>query len=129
MNKRDEEHVVIETAEVASFFRREREVTRLADADAPIPGTRIISFGDPSELLAAITPSRIALVRAVRERPESITGLARRMKRDRAAVARDIKLLNDYGLVDLADEANPGHGRHKIVKPAATGSLRLEATI
>lgn len=90
----------------------------------------IISFGDPAEMLEAITPSRIDLIRAVlREQPDSITGLARRVNRDRSAVARDIKVLTSLGLVQADEEVNPGHGRHKLVKSASAGELKLQAVI
>ena len=121
--------VIIEAADVEAFFCRGRELARLADAGEPIPELTVISFGDPAELLAVITPARIELLRAIREQPDSITKLAQRVNRDRAAVARDIKLLASFGLVEAGEEINPGHGRYKIVKPVGTGELKLEAVI
>lgn len=121
--------VIIEAADVEAFFCRGRELARLADAGEPIPELTVISFGDPAELLAVITPARIELLRAIREQPDSITKLAQRVNRDRAAVARDIKLLASLGLVEAGEEINPGHGRYKIVKSVGTGELKLEAVI
>lgn len=121
--------IVIETADVESFFRRGRELAKLMDTGKPIPDMTVVSFGDPAEMLEAITPSRIELMRVVRERSDSISGLARRVKRDRSAVARDIKALASLGLVQTDEEVNPGHGRHKLVKPVGAGELKLEAVI
>lgn len=121
--------IVIETADVECFFHRGRELAKLMDTGKPIPDMTIISFGDPAEMLEAITPSRIELMRVVREQPDSITGLARRVNRDRSAVARDIKVLASLGLVQAHEEVNPGHGRYKLVKAISTGEVKLEAVI
>ena len=121
--------VVIEVADVGSFFRRGRELAKFVDTGKPIPDMIVISFGDPAEMLEAITPSRIELMRAIREQPDSITGLARRVKRDRTAVARDIKVLASLELVEAHEEVNPGHGRHKVVKSVDASELKLEAII
>jgi predicted transcriptional regulator len=121
--------IVIETANIESFFRRGRELAKLMDTGKPIPDMTVISFGSPAEMLEAITPARIELVRVVREQPDSISGLARRVNRDRSAVARDIKALVSLGLVQADEEVNPGHGRHKLVKAIGAGELKLEAVI
>ena len=56
---------------------------------------------------AALTETRLALLRLIRERkPQSVAQLARLAKRDFKAVYRDVDALRDLGLIQVA-----GHGR------------------
>lgn len=51
-----------------------------------------------------LTPDRLALLRAVRsERPESIYALAKMVRRDLKNVQDDLRLLETYGLIRMAD--------------------------
>ncbi len=60
---------------------------------------RIISFEDPADVMKLITATRLALFRAVKEAPGSITEIAARLHRDRSAVKRDLDELEHVGLV------------------------------
>jgi predicted transcriptional regulator len=66
-----------------------------------------------------ITPTRLALFRAVKEAPGSITDIAARLHRDHSAVKRDLDELEQVGLVTIAEKVLPGHGRMKEVRAAA----------
>lgn len=66
-----------------------------------------------------ITGARLALFRAVKEMPGSITQISERLHRDRSAVKRDIDELARAGLVTIAEKALPGHGRMKEVRATA----------
>jgi len=46
--------------------------------------------------------------------------LAIGLKRDTRAVGRDIDLLESFGLLRTHFEANPGHGKRRIVEPRAS---------
>ena len=81
---------VIRTGSVEGFFKRGREIARLADQGKPIPAERVIAYEDPEELARILTTAKIALFRAIKERPGSITDIAARLNRDRSAVKRDI---------------------------------------
>jgi hypothetical protein len=54
------------------FLGRARKVTRLADAAKPIPERFVISFEDPADMLAVLTPARLALFRVIKKKPGSI---------------------------------------------------------
>lgn len=110
---------VIRTGKVGEFFKRGRETARLADEGKPIPAERTIAYEDPEDLARILTAAKIALFRAIRERPGSITEIAARLKRDRSAVKRDIDDLAQAGLVSVEEKPSPGHGRLKEVRAAA----------
>ena len=101
------------------FFERGRRLARLADQGAPISPSRIVAFDGVESLLHVLSEKRILLLRQVREEPGSIAGLARKLKRDRSAVARDVQLLERFGVIHVTEKALPGHGKQKWVRPVA----------
>ncbi len=117
---------VIKTGSVEGFFKRGREVARLADRQKPIPAERVIAYEDPEDLARILTTAKIALFRAIKEQSGSITDIATRLKRDRSAVKRDIDELEQAGLVSIEEKLHPGHGRLKEVR-AAANRVVLEA--
>lgn len=110
---------VIKTGNMEGFFKRGRTVARLADQGKPIPAERIIAYEDPEDLARILTTAKIALFRAIKDQPGSITDIAARLKRDRSAVKRDIDDLEQAGLVNVEEKPYPGHGRLKEVSAAA----------
>ena len=52
------------------FLGRARKLARLADAGKPIPESFVISFEDPADMLAVLTPARLALFRAIKKNPD-----------------------------------------------------------
>ena len=110
------------------FLGRARKLGRLADAGKPIPESFIISFEDPADMLAVLTPARLALFRIIKQKPGSIASLAQTMKRDRSAVTRDVAALGKAGLVIVTEKTHPGHGRIKEVRACAK-AIKLEALV
>lgn len=109
----------IKVASADDFFKRGKEIAKLADQGKRIPQERIISFEDPEDLARLITTAKLVLFRAVKESPGSITDLSQRLHRDRSAVKRDIDELERIGLVEVEDIPFPGHGRRKEVRAVA----------
>jgi predicted transcriptional regulator len=120
--------VKISTGSTEQFFRRGRKIAKLADRRKSIPESFSISFEDPADMLALLTPKRVEVLDFLLENPASITQLAHAVKRDRSAVKRDIDALASAGLVRLRDAILPGHGRQKIVQAEAK-RITLTATI
>nr|AGE14143.1 putative uncharacterized protein [uncultured prokaryote] len=119
---------VVTTGNVGDFFKRGREIARLADQGKAIPAEQIIAYEDPEDLARMLTTAKIALFRAIRERPGSITDIATRLHRDRSAVKRDIDDLTQAGLLRVEEKIHPGHGRLKEVRVVATRVV-LEAVL
>lgn len=111
-----------------AFFLRGRKFAKLADRGGAIPASRIIAFDDVESLLQVLTQKRVLLLKHIKEEPASISVLARRLKRDRSAVTRDVHLLERFGVVQVAERPLPGHGRQKWVFPVAD-SIRLTAAL
>ena len=110
---------VIKTGNVEGFFKRGREIARFADQGKAIPAERVITYEDPEDLARILTGAKIALFRAIKEQPGSITDIAARLNRDRSAVKRDIDDLEQAGLVRVEEKPHPGHGRMKEVRATA----------
>ena len=102
-----------------AFFERGRKAAELADQGKRIPPSRVVSFEAIEDLLRVLTGQRILLLKSVTQTPGSIAELARRLRRDRSAVARDVQMLAHYGVVEVTEKPLPGHGRQKWVSPLA----------
>lgn len=120
--------LTIKTGTTEDFFRRGRELASAADRGAPLAESNVISFEDPADLMKLITAGRLALFRAVKEMPGSITEVANRLHRNRRAVKRDIDALAEAGLITVAPRILPGHGQQKEVRAVAT-QIRLQAEV
>lgn len=119
--------ITIKTGTEEDFFKRGRQLAKAADRGDQLPDERIISFEDPADVMKLMTSARMALFRAVKEMPGSITQISERLHRDRSAVKRDLDELERAGLVTIADKVLPGHGRMKEVRAAANRfSLQAE---
>ena len=74
----------------------------------PIPSSRIVAFEDVAALLHILTEKRVLLLKQVKETPTSISLLAKKLKRDRSAVTRDVQLLERYGVIQVTEKPLPG---------------------
>lgn len=115
-------------ADEHQFFARGKRLAKLADKGERIPNEAVISFGDPADLVRVLTPAKLNLIGALREKPDSITGVAARLHRDRSAVVRDIEQLREAGLLAVESRPLPGHGTMKFVSLVAR-KLRLQAEL
>lgn len=119
--------LTIKTGTEEDFFKRGRKLAQIADRGEQLPDERVVSFEDPADVMKLITTARLALFRAVRDMPGSITQLSERLHRDRSAVKRDVDELERAGLVTVAEKILPGHGRMKEVRATANRfSLQAE---
>jgi predicted transcriptional regulator len=107
--------IQIRVEPVEAFFERARKNAKLADKRGRIPPSRVVAFEDVEELLSLLTQQRVLLLKTLKKTPGSIAELARRLKRDRSAVARDVQMLERYGVVEVSERPLPGHGRQKWV--------------
>ena len=110
------------------FFERAREHARKLDRGEPLAPEIIVTFEDATELLRVLSSERVRLLSVAKKRPASVSELASGLKRDARAVSRDVDLLESFGLLRTRYEANPGHGRRRIVEPRAS-QYKLVANI
>ena len=74
--------LIIKTGTEEDFFARGRRLAKAADRGKALEAVRTISFEDPADVMKLITETRLALFRAVKEAPGSITDIAARLQRD-----------------------------------------------
>lgn len=113
---------------VKGFFERARERARKLDRREPLVPEIVVSFEDASELLRVLSSERVRLLSVAKKRPTSVSDLASDLNRDARAVSRDVDLLESFGLLRTRYEANPGHGKRRIVEPRAS-QYKLVASI
>jgi predicted transcriptional regulator len=88
----------------------------------------VVAFEDVASLLHVLTEKRVLLLKQVKETPTSISLLAKRLKRDRSAVTRDVQVLERFGVIQVTEKPLPGHGRQKWITPLA-GEIQLTAVL
>jgi predicted transcriptional regulator len=118
----------IRVERVDTFFERGRRLANAADRGDAIPSSRVVAFEDVESLLHVLTGKRVLLLKQVKESPTSISELARKLKRDRSAVSRDVQVLERFGVVQVTEKPLPGHGRQKWITPLA-GEIQLTAVL
>jgi predicted transcriptional regulator len=118
----------IRVERVDAFFERGRKHARAADRAEAIPFSRVVAFEDVELLLHVLTEQRVLVLKQVKETPTSISELAKKLKRDRSAVTRDVQILERFGVVQVTERPLPGHGRQKWITPLA-GEIRLTAVL
>jgi predicted transcriptional regulator len=126
--KRTAKSLKVGTSSTKHFFERSLERARRLERGEELASEMRLTFEDPADLLRVLTAQRVRVIHAVRKKPAPVSDLAAILKRDRTAVRRDVKVLKSFGLVKIQEEANPGHGRRKIVLPLAS-KYELIATI
>jgi predicted transcriptional regulator len=110
------------------FFKRSLARAKKLDRGEKIQPEMRLMFEDAADLIRAVTTERIRVIHAARLKPGPVSDIALFLHRDLSAVKRDVKILTSMGLLTVHDEANPGHGRRKIVQPLAE-KYELVATI
>ena len=120
--------VIIRTSSVEDFFERARAVARKADRGQPIAKSITLSFGDPAEMLSVLSEPRRNLMQHVMKEPKTINQLVEHLKRSRSVISRDVKKLEQLGLLITNRSTNPEHGAQKTVKSVAS-KIELCATL
>jgi predicted transcriptional regulator len=118
----------IRVERVDTFFDRGRRLAKAAEQSDAIPFSRVVSFEDVASLLHVLTEKRVLLLRQIQETPTSISMLAKKLKRDRSAVTRDVQILERFGVVQVTEKPLPGHGKQKWITPLA-GEIHLTAVL
>lgn len=128
-NKVDIKFAKVKTGNVEDFFSTVKNVMRSADERKSVaPTCATLTFVEPTEMLHFLSAAKIKLIKLIRNHPDTVTNIAKVIKRDRSSVNRDILELKKFGLVKIHEEVNPGHGKHKIVE-LISPHLKLEAII
>lgn len=105
---RDRPHPDVLRVTVETFDRmREETIEAIEAVDEGDPPPAVVSFATVGELRKILTDRRIELLRELRDidgAAESISALAEDLDRDYRTVHDDVTLLEEYGLLFVADE-------------------------
>ena len=116
----------IHTDGFEGFVERSLERAKKAGRGERLTPSFGITFESPMQMFEVLTAQRVRVLELARTKPYSVTGLAKELKRDPKSVRRDVKKLEEYGVVRTRMAVNPGHGRVKIVEPVgASFELRV----
>ena len=121
-------NVIVNTGTTEEFFAGVRETAKQLDrGDVPKPEFTL-TFEDPGDMFAVMSPARLELFRAAKSDPSSITAIAHRLHRDRSTVKKDVDILVAAGLLNIEEVPLPGHGRQKFVR-AVADRIQLQAVV
>ena len=110
---------IVRTSTPEEFFARAKATARKLDRKESVERSVIISFEDPKVMFSALSETRRTLMTRVLAKEHSISELTHSLRRDRGAVAKDIKFLEKAGLLISEKRANPDHGVEKVVRSVA----------
>jgi len=121
-------NVIVNTGTTEDFFEHVRETAKQLDrSEVPKPEFTL-TFEDPGDMFAVMSPARLELFRAAKSDPSSITAIAHRLHRDRSTVKKDVDILVAAGLLNIEEVPLPGHGRQKYVR-AVADRIQLQAVV
>ena len=126
-NKRNLKTIVC-TGNSKDFFDRGLKLAKSLDEKKTITTRRrIITFEDPKDMIKFISDKKMTLMKLIRTKPDSVTKLAKILRRQRSSVDRDIRVLEAYGLVKTHYSVHPGHGRYKVVEPMSPYPVEIHS--
>lgn len=120
--------VIVSTGTVEEYFARGRKIARQVDRGDLQTPEFTLTFEDPGDMFAVMTPARLELFRAAKANPSSITAIAHQLQRDRSTVKKDVDILVAAGLLNVEEVPLPGHGRQKFVR-ATADRIQLQAVV
>jgi predicted transcriptional regulator len=120
--------VIVNTGTTEEYFARVRETAKQFDRGEMPKPEFTLTFEDPGDMFAVMSPARLELFRAAKSDPSSITAIANRLHRDRSTVKKDVDILVSAGLLNIEEVPLPGHGRQKYVR-ATADRIQLQAVV
>ena len=111
--------VTIRTGKVDDFFSRAREAALRADRGEMFEEKVTISFEDPQQMLTLLSGGRRRIMLEVMKRPQTVQELADVLKRSRATIVKEIRYLEEKGLLSRKKEQAEKNGSEVFVEAVA----------
>jgi len=111
--------VTIRTGKVDDFFWRATEAALRADRGEMFEERVTISFEDPQQMLALLSGGRRRIMLEIMKRPQTVQELANVLKRSRATIAKEIRYLEEKGLLSRKKEQAEENGSEVFVEAVA----------
>jgi len=111
--------VTIRTGKVDDFFCRAREAASRADRGEPFEGKVTISFEDPDQMLMLLSGGRRRIMMEVMKRPQTVQNLANILSRNRSTIAKEIRYLEQKGLLSRKKAPAEENGSEVFVEAVA----------
>jgi predicted transcriptional regulator len=100
-----------------AFSDRVRAHAKAADRGDVIAPSHVIAFEDLETFLRVLNTNRVVLLRELKGARTTLSDLARRLKRPRFAVGRDLRALERAGMLRVTEKTVPRHGRIQWITP------------
>ncbi len=111
--------VSIRTGNVADFFARAREAALKADRGEDFEQKLTLSFEDPDQMLMLLSGGRRRIMLEIMKRPQTVQELANVLKRSRETIVKEIRFLEQKGLLSWKKAQAKGNGSEIFVEAVA----------
>jgi predicted transcriptional regulator len=111
--------VSIRTGNVEGFFARAREAALKADRGEDFEGKVTISFEDPDQMLLLLSGGRRRIMLEVMKRPHTVQDLANILNRNRSTIVKEIRFLEQKGLLSRKRSQTRENGSEVFVEAIA----------
>jgi predicted transcriptional regulator len=111
--------VSIRTGHVEGFFSRARKAALKADLGENFEEKLTLSFEDPEEMLLLLSGGRRRIMLEVMKRPQTVQELASALNRNRATIVKEIRFLEEKGLLSRKKAQAKENGSETFVEAVA----------
>lgn len=111
------------------FFSSVRETAREIDEGKTVTPKDTVWI-EPEVMLELLKINATDVIKTIRSSSRvTYAELQKNTGRSRAALNKDIRVLEQVGIVRVQTEKNPGHGVHKVVELVSAAPMEFKAVI
>ncbi len=111
--------LLIRTDSVDNFFSRARNAALKADSGDNFYEKITITFEDPQQMFMVLSVARRRIMIEVMKKPQTIRDLVHNLNRNRSTIVKDIRFLEQKGLLIRQKSSAESNDGEKIIKSVA----------
>ena len=111
--------LLIRTDSVDNFFSRARNAALKADSGDNFYEKITITFEDPQQMFMVLSVARRRIMIEVMKKPQTIRDLVHNLNRNRSTIVKDIRFLEQKGLLICQKSSAESNDGEKIIKSVA----------